>query len=216
MDGGVRALQVIMGDTETCTGPSHPKPAHGCFRSTLRSPNQAASASPATVVALSLNLQDLLSQHSHSGCKLKGNSWDLGAFMCCRGEGILQHAAESWHSEDFGGRADAGSWGEICPSPSTGNAGPRMSWTGCQHPLGRREGGSPPPCLPCAPGGLQMEQQKETTQLLLEQSSTSTARTRGQSPAGAPQGAVQVESSSQILLVHQLQYHKATKGLEEA
>lgn len=82
MDGGAQALQVIMGKTETCTGLSHPQPAHGCFRSILRSPNQAASAGPATGVALSLNLQHFLSQHSHSGCKAKGNSWDLGAFMC--------------------------------------------------------------------------------------------------------------------------------------
>lgn len=34
------------------------------------------------VVTLSLNLQDFPSQHSHSGCKLRGNSWDSGVSMC--------------------------------------------------------------------------------------------------------------------------------------
>lgn len=34
------------------------------------------------VVTLSLNLQDFPSQRSHSGCKLRRNSWDSGVFVC--------------------------------------------------------------------------------------------------------------------------------------
>lgn len=102
-----------------------------------------------------------------------------------------------------------GAGGRSAHLQAPGRRIPGCLGTGCQRSPGRREGSSLPAL--CS-RGLQMEQQKETTQLLLEQSSTST--TRGQSPAGAPRGALHMESSSQILPFQQLHYHKATKGLE--
>lgn len=83
-----------------------------------------------------------------------------------------------------------------------------MSLTGCQHSLGRREGGSPVPACPLLQGAADGAAEGNDTATALNWA-------RGQSPAGAPQGALQMESSSQILPVQQLHIHKATKGLKE-
>lgn len=50
--------------------------------------------------------------------------------------------------------------------------------TGCQCSLGRREGGSPPPCLPCAPGGCRWSSRRKPHSYCLNRAAQARHRDR--------------------------------------
>lgn len=94
-----------------------------------------------------------------------------GFHVLNKAAGIFEHTTGSLHSEDFGGRADAGRWGKHLPiSQHLGRLIPGCLGHAATTHFG--EGASPKPhsLLPLRPREPQMEQQKETTRLLLEQS----------------------------------------------
>lgn len=110
------------------------------------------------------------------------------------------------HTEDSGGRADAGRWGRPAHLQALGRLIPGFLGQAAKAHLGKPQRRIPPPCLPSAPGGCRWSSRRKAQSSCLNRAQTQ----------GAPLGALQMETSSQILPVQQLHCHKATKELEES
>lgn len=112
-----------------------------------------------------------------------------GGFHVLKGRGIFQHAAESLDSKDFRGRADAGRWGEHQPiSQHLGRLIPGCPGHAATAHFGEEKEHPPCPCLPSAPGGLQMEQQTAQNRAVCKHGMDAVTKHGQRSPARRTHG----------------------------